>query len=171
MGRIDWYTSQQYVPCNSTCRSYNTDILDDHSVGAFADSGYEYLLKQWLMSGQSEPKARDLCAPSFDLCTKSRHLFVILDLRSASAIIQNLLFLSPKRRLLYVTDLQSGTPSHIFEHLSCFLPGLLALGAQTLDLPQHDKELHQWAASGLAYTCYMTYADQATVSIEFQVYL
>ncbi len=34
---------------------------DQFSVGAFADSAHEYLLKQWLMSGKSETKARDLC--------------------------------------------------------------------------------------------------------------
>lgn len=72
------------------------------------------------------------------------------------------MFLSPKRKLLYVTDLSFGNPTHVFEHLSCFLPGLLALGAHTLQLSPKDKELHQWAAEGLAYTCYMTYADQAT---------
>jgi mannosyl-oligosaccharide alpha-1,2-mannosidase len=116
----------------------------DYSVGAFADSGYEYLLKQWLMTGKSEPKSRDLY------------------LKSATGIIKNLIFLSPKRKLLYVTDLSSDTPSHVFEHLSCFLPGLLALGAHTLDLSPRDKELHQWAAIGLAYTCYMTYADHVT---------
>ena len=42
------------------------------------------------------------------------------------------------------------------------MPGLLALGAHTLDLSPKDKELHQWAAEGLAYTCYITYADQTT---------
>jgi len=35
--------------------------LDSVSVGAFADSGYEYLLKQWLLSGRTDTKARDLC--------------------------------------------------------------------------------------------------------------
>jgi len=32
-----------------------------YSVGASADSGYEYLLKQYLLSGKSEIKARDQC--------------------------------------------------------------------------------------------------------------
>jgi mannosyl-oligosaccharide alpha-1,2-mannosidase len=76
------------------------------------------------------------------------------------------------------------------EHLACFLPGLLALGAHTLplddpalarDLPvlgagtgwakrgyaalarqRSLKETHLWAAAGLAETCYMLYADQST---------
>lgn len=82
--------------------------------------------------------------------------------------------------------------SHHFEHLSCFLPGLLALGAHTLPLDNLEslgislsdidgdglygdagrdfsaltgydlKKLHLWAAEGLAQTCYLTYADQPT---------
>lgn len=70
------------------------------------------------------------------------------------------MYLTPNRSLLYVTDMQHGFVSHTFEHLSCFLPGLLALGAHTLPLVPEDKELHFWAAKGLAYTCWMTYADQ-----------
>ena len=31
------------------------------SVGAYADSAYEYFLKQWLLSGRTDTKARDLC--------------------------------------------------------------------------------------------------------------
>jgi hypothetical protein len=34
------------------------------TVGAYADSGYEYMLKQWLLTGRTETKARDLCALS-----------------------------------------------------------------------------------------------------------
>ncbi|KAF8717523.1 hypothetical protein AX14_012169 [Amanita brunnescens Koide BX004] len=116
-----------------------------HSVGAYADSAHEYLLKQWLLTGQSEPKAKDLY------------------LQSVEGILTNLTYISPKRHLLYVTDITDGMPSHKFEHLSCFLPGLLALGVYTLpELSPRDKELHMWAARGLAYTCYIIYADHAT---------
>ena len=93
--------------------------------------------------------------------------------------------------MLYVTGLYQtrGPPSSILEHLSCFFPGLLALGAHLLplddlpslgidylglaaDLSPRDREgyvtlskydlkkLHMWAAKGLAETCYLTYADQ-----------
>jgi endoplasmic reticulum Man9GlcNAc2 1,2-alpha-mannosidase len=92
---------------------------------------------------------------------------------------------------LYVTDSQTANfaPSHRFEHLSCFFPGLLALGAHTLplddlgslgvswsslsaDLSEKEKEMwavlskyklsevHLWAAEGIAQACYLTYADQ-----------
>jgi mannosyl-oligosaccharide alpha-1,2-mannosidase len=61
-----------------------------------------------------------------------------------------------------VTDIDNGKPSHVFEHLSCFLPGLFALAAHTLSLPARDLELHQWAAKGLANTCWTTYIDHPT---------
>jgi mannosyl-oligosaccharide alpha-1,2-mannosidase len=38
--------------------------IDSVTVGAFADSAYEYLLKQWLLSGRTDTKARDLCMTS-----------------------------------------------------------------------------------------------------------
>ncbi|KAI9062582.1 glycoside hydrolase family 47 protein [Trametes sanguinea] len=119
-------------------------INSQFSVGAFADSAHEYLLKQWLLTAKSESKARDMY------------------LRDAAAIIKNLLYVSQNRKLLYVTDISNNSPSHTFEHLSCFLPGLLALGAHTLPLSPRDKQLHEWAARGLAYTCWITYADHAT---------
>jgi mannosyl-oligosaccharide alpha-1,2-mannosidase len=86
----------------------------------------------------------------------------ILDLRLTKAVIDNLMFVSPNRGLLYVTDMAWGAATHKFEHLSCFLPGVLALGTSTLKLSPRDKELHQWAAEGLAYTCWIIYADTST---------
>jgi hypothetical protein len=139
------------------------------------------------------------------MCTSTGHLFGLpciyfswLDIRATTSIIMHLLYLSPERNLLYVTDTantifdSAAQPSHVFEHLSCFLPGLLALGAHTLPLDKLDdlgieldklgnekmfgyagkgyktlkgynlKELHMWAAEGLAHTCWVTYADQPT---------
>jgi len=87
-----------------------------------------------------------------------------IDLRSANAILDHLTYITPTRNLLYVTDAivdSNGDlkPSHTFEHLTCFLPGLLALGAATLlDVPH----THLWAARGLAHTCWTLYADSPT---------
>jgi len=124
--------------------SNGTPASNHFSAGAFADSAHEYLLKQWLLSGRSEPKTREFY------------------LKSVNAIIDKLLYLTPNRQLLFVTDAHDGTPTYLFEHLSCFLPGLLALGVHTLDLPPRDRQLHTWAAEGLAYSCWVTYVDQAT---------
>lgn len=87
-----------------------------------------------------------------------------VDLRSANAILDRLTYITPTRNLLYVTDggvNRSGdfVPTHIFEHLTCFLPGVLALGAAALpDVPR----THLWAAQGLAHTCWTLYADSPT---------
>ncbi|KAF8628837.1 hypothetical protein AX17_005897 [Amanita inopinata Kibby_2008] len=112
------------------------------TAGAAVDSGYEYLLKQYLLMGDA--RARDQY------------------IKSANGIIDNFLYVSPNRQLLYATDLRSNQPTHRYEHLTCFLPGLFALGAQTLDLSARDKQIHEWAAKGLAYTCYIAYVDQET---------
>ena len=72
-----------------------------------------------------------------------------------------MLYLSPRRKLLYVTDVlrTSLRPVGDFQHLSCFLAGLFALGAATI--PNLDAR-HGWAAEGLAHTCWVTYAESAT---------
>jgi mannosyl-oligosaccharide alpha-1,2-mannosidase len=77
------------------------------------------------------------------------------------SILDNLTYLTPNRSLLYVTDGAVDfrgilMPSHKLEHLTCFLPGLLALGAVTI--PDSPRK-HKWAARGFAQTCWMLYAD------------
>lgn len=107
-------------------------------------------------------------------------------MQTVNRILTSLLYVSRKRGLLYVTDTFLSSinprPTHKFEHLSCFLPGVLALGAHTLpdsafkqrksfedrptlieevELSRHNwRELHMLAAEGLAQTCYRMYADQ-----------
>ncbi|KAJ7250458.1 glycoside hydrolase family 47 protein [Mycena haematopus] len=149
------------------------------SVGAKADSAHEYLLKQYILTAKTD--------------TKSLEMYI----RATTHILTTMLYISPTRRLLYVTDTSSATfdhagqPSHKMEHFSCFLPGLLALGAHTLPLDdlaalgldlnalgagmgwatgryatlarqRSLREIHLWAAAGLAETCYLLYADQPT---------
>ncbi|KAL1700218.1 glycoside hydrolase family 47 protein [Schizophyllum commune] len=148
----------------------------DHSVsaGAQADSAHEYLLKQYLLTAKRDQESLQLY------------------IRTATHIITELMYISPTRHLLYVTDkMPSRTShdaqvSHRFEHLSCFLPGLLALGVDQLPLDDVDfadafdrdhptqraeweklrgfslRDVHLWAAEGLAQTCWLTYADMPT---------
>lgn len=115
------------------------------SAGAFADSAHEYFLKQYLLTSHSEPRA----------------LSLYIDV--AEAIIDHLLYYLPFRDFLYVTDIDLPTmkPSYKFEHLSCFLPGMLMLGVHTLSdkLTPEQATKHKWAARGLAKACWLTYAD------------
>ena len=89
-------------------------------------------------------------------------LTIYIVIKSVNGVISNLLYLSPTRDILYVTDLNSAVPSRRLEHLSCFYPGLLALTLSQIPtlLTPSEKELYLWAAKGLAYTCYLLYADQ-----------
>ncbi|KAJ7645912.1 glycoside hydrolase family 47 protein, partial [Mycena polygramma] len=161
--------------------SLNSGVpYDTHvSLGGNADSAHEYLLKQYLLTGKTDKKSLEMY------------------IRTTTHILTTLLYVSPTRRMLYVTDTSGATtehaarPTHKMEHLACFLPGLLALGAHTLPLDNATalgldlrelgtgmgwaerryaalarqpslKEIHLWAAAGLAETCYMLYADQPT---------
>ncbi|KAI5121758.1 hypothetical protein M0805_009571 [Coniferiporia weirii] len=152
---MDWFKKNQLENgmWDTTWNVTTGEMSDDHlTIGALADSAYEYLLKQYLMSGRSETRLRDMY------------------IESMNGAISNLLYISPNRKILYVTDVftrqppELPEPSRKFEHLSCFLPGLLALGAHTLagDMPEDVRAMHVWAAEGLAYSCWLMYADQET---------
>ncbi|KAK7024934.1 alpha-1,2-mannosidase [Favolaschia claudopus] len=148
------------------------------SVGGKSDSAHEYLLKQYLLTAQTDKKSLEMY------------------IRMTTQVLTTMLYVSPERNLLYVTETSSSTfdhaprPSHKIDHLSCFFPGLLALGAHLLPLDGlppdlnlnvlgagmgwaargYDalarqsslREMHLWAAEGLARTCYLFYADQPT---------
>ncbi|KZT32445.1 seven-hairpin glycosidase [Sistotremastrum suecicum HHB10207 ss-3] len=88
------------------------------AVGALADSAYEYLLKGYLLSGRTEKRLLDMY------------------LAASTTALQNLTYISPTRNLLYITDSTNAYPSHKFEHLSCFFPGLLSLGAESLSVEE-----------------------------------
>ena len=139
------------------------------SIGALADSAYEYFLKEYLLTNQTDGGALSLY------------------LRSMAGILSHNLYLSPVRSMLYVTDVTGNIgqyPSRKFEHLSCFFPGLLALGVARLpaevfeeprlaallrgvrgeeeelaDMWMGERQRHAWAAMGLATSCATVYSD------------
>lgn len=106
-------------------------------------------------------------------------------MRTVNHILTNLLYVTPNRGLLYVTSVQETSdgsrqhPMQTFEHLSCFVPGMLTLGVHSLPretfsgrlppssvanhklLRNYDlRDLHIWAAEGLGESCWLMYADQ-----------
>ncbi|KAG9033888.1 hypothetical protein FRB95_014091 [Tulasnella sp. JGI-2019a] len=118
------------------------------AVGGNTDSAYEYLLKLY-MNSHSAKIARDMY------------------IRAANGIIETLIYISPYRHLMYATDIpnyKTGIPSNKFEHLTCFLPGLLALGVHSLHehLSLRERRTHMYAAEGLAQTCWLLYADSTS---------
>ncbi|ORY02820.1 glycoside hydrolase [Basidiobolus meristosporus CBS 931.73] len=108
------------------------------SFGALGDSFYEYLLKQYLMTGSKIDQYRRMYEASIDsmkkyMIAESHGQTYLSALDSDLKIVQSL------------------------EHLTCFAPGLLALGSKTLGRPD-DMEL----AKKLVQTCYNTYATTKT---------
>ncbi|CAK1588611.1 unnamed protein product [Parnassius mnemosyne] len=111
------------------------------TLGARGDSYYEYLLKQWLQTGKTINYLLD------DYMTAIEGVREFLAKRS-----------SPNK-YLFIGELSAGSEAFNpkMDHLTCFLPGTLALG--------HANGLPDWhmsMAEELLYTCYLTYAAHPT---------
>jgi len=116
------------------------------SWGAMGDSFYEYLLKYWLLTG------------------KKHDAYKRMYLEAVQGLISTLL-VQESGGLTYVAESKAGRLDRKMDHLVCFVPGTLALGAQ--HLPEHHDE-HMRIAKALASTCYQMYARQKTgLSPEF----
>ncbi|KAF9547096.1 hypothetical protein EC957_008945 [Mortierella hygrophila] len=111
------------------------------SFGSLSDGFYEYLLKTYLLTG--DEKVKDLYISSIE--AMHRHLISHSQKPSETHLVLG----------VYDTATDSLVPK--MDHLSCFAPGLLALGAKVLNRP---KDLI--AARGLMETCFMSYQNSAT---------
>nr|CAI5864324.1 unnamed protein product [Callosobruchus analis] len=117
-------------------RSYATITL-----GARGDSYYEYLLKQWIQTG----KAIDFLKNDY--------------VESVYGIEKHLVRRTVPNGFLFVGELLTGGKDFKpkMDHLTCYLPGTLMLGAHN-GLPSSHSKL----AEELLTTCYQTYAQQPT---------
>ncbi|KAJ1963267.1 hypothetical protein GGI12_002156 [Dipsacomyces acuminosporus] len=108
----------------------------DLSVGAMSDSFYEYQLKQYILNNKRIGKHKDQY------------------ITSSEAVKKKLVGQSAKGDLKFIGRWTNGDNIFVreMEHLACFYPGLLALGAHVLDRPQ-DLVL----AEELTRTCYLSY--------------
>lgn len=85
---------------------------------------------------------------------------MLSDKKSMFGAITQLVFLSPTRHMIYITDIRKQLVTARFEHLSCFFPALLALGTHILpSWTANELELHQMTAHSLAESCWLTYKD------------
>ena len=112
---------------------------DAVSFGGLGDSFYEYLLKQYLLSGRTDLVARDMYLAAVD------------------ALKAHLLAVSNDGRK-YVSEMKAGARTGGFDHLVCYVPGMLALGALSIPGRQPDLDL----AVDLLDTCISLYLDQPT---------
>lgn len=76
-------------------------FIEEISLSGLGDSFYEYLLKAWIQSGQSDTVARQMYDDAMD------------------AVIDNLIQISPGG-LMYASDMNYGVLDHSMGHLACF---------------------------------------------------
>lgn len=117
-------------------RSYSTITL-----GARGDSYYEYLLKQWLQTGKTIDYFRD------DF------------IESMRGVQEHLAKKTVPNGFTFIGELLVGGKEFKpkMDHLTCYLPGTLALGVHN-GLPNSFQKL----ADDLMTTCYQTYARHPT---------
>lgn len=113
------------------------------SIGPKGDSFYEYLLKLWIYEGKPESMER----------------YRLLWESTMDAMIEKLLVRDAGTGLVYLGDGKENikSVSNRMHHLACFVPGMLALGAEG---PNTEKYLQ--VAKELAYTCWQMYQLQPT---------
>ncbi|XP_071488731.1 endoplasmic reticulum mannosyl-oligosaccharide 1,2-alpha-mannosidase-like [Diadema antillarum] len=109
------------------------------TLGARADSYYEYLLKQWLQTSKSEKRFYDDYVEAVE------------------GIKKKLLGHSEPNKLAFIGELHREAYSPKMDELACFFPGTLALGHSN-GMPDAHLEL----AQELAHTCYQMYAQMPT---------
>ncbi|XP_033374393.1 UDP-N-acetylhexosamine pyrophosphorylase-like protein 1 isoform X3 [Parus major] len=127
------------VPMFINTNSGQFTHLGVYTLGARADSYYEYLLKQWIQGGKKENELLE------DY------------MRAIEGVKKHLLQRSEPKKLTFVGELAHGHFSAKMDHLVCFLPGTLALGAHN-GLPADHMKL----AETLIETCYQMYAQVET---------
>ncbi|KAK6627690.1 hypothetical protein RUM44_010169 [Polyplax serrata] len=129
------------VPIFINANTGNFRLYSTITLGARGDSYYEYLLKQWIQTGRTIDYLKE-------------------DYIEAINGVQKLLVRrTTNKKLVFVGELLSGGKDFKpkMDHLTCYLPGTLALGVM-YGMPKHHMDL----AEELLYTCYQTYAYQPT---------
>ncbi|KAI8145813.1 glycoside hydrolase [Fennellomyces sp. T-0311] len=111
------------------------------SFGAMGDSIYEYFLKEYILTDGSIPQYGHLYLQSIDNMKR----YMLRQLPNTG-----FLFLPPY-------DTRTGQSKNFMDHLACFAPGMLAMGAQIFDRPE-DMVI----AKGLLETCVYMYRSSAT---------
>lgn len=107
------------------------------TFGALGDSFYEYLLKVWIQGGKKEAWLRDM----YD--------------RAIDGVVHILLKAADPSGLAFLSDWTGRSNIRKMDHLVCFMPGTMALGAYTdprgLESPRAKRDLA--VAKALMYTC------------------
>jgi mannosyl-oligosaccharide alpha-1,2-mannosidase len=124
-----------------------TGALEGHTVhmGGGADSFYEYLAKQYVLTKQSQPQ------------------YLQAFQTTMNAMMQRMLFKTPLSQLVYFSRLVNGTPQSVFSLLSCTMGAslsLVATGGKSLEQRPLDTDVDKqyfWVSKELTKTCMAMY--------------
>ncbi|EIE24199.1 glycoside hydrolase [Coccomyxa subellipsoidea C-169] len=118
------------------------------SLGAMGDSYYEYLLKVWIYKGR---RAED-------------EMYRAMWERSMDEMLRKLLFKNEESGYTYVAEFaRCGSPLlHKMDHLSCFIPAMLALGAHASAVTGAKATRYLQVAEELTHTCWQMYHQMAS---------
>ncbi|XP_066932693.1 mannosyl-oligosaccharide 1,2-alpha-mannosidase IA-like [Clytia hemisphaerica] len=111
------------------------------SLGALGDSFYEYLIKGWIMSGETDHLAKDMY---FD----------------AMRAIDKHLIRKSRGGFTYAGVYNYGSVESKMEHLACFSGGMFGLGSK--HAPSDLQERHMELGKEIARTCRESYRNSAT---------
>eukprot|EP01103_Thecamoeba_quadrilineata_P017228 TRINITY_DN6016_c0_g1_i1.p1 TRINITY_DN6016_c0_g1~~TRINITY_DN6016_c0_g1_i1.p1 ORF type:complete len:669 (+),score=115.23 TRINITY_DN6016_c0_g1_i1:235-2007(+) len=123
---------------------FTTDLI---SFGSLGDSFYEYLLKQWLLTGKKDEAMRRRYEASIEGLSK----FMVGEVTSLKGDLT----------YSFVGEYSGDSLRPSMDHLICYLPGTLALGSQHLP-NQETRQKHLQLALRLLKTCLGLYAGQPT---------
>ena len=111
------------------------------TIGALADSFYEYELKLWLLTNKQYDGYRSMYE------------------ESSNGAINNLVR-STGAGHLFIEDLENGNSRNRMEHLSCFSGGMFGLGSQEGAVSNPGKQME--VGAGLTKTCFNSYKATKT---------
>lgn len=120
---------------------YSTNMV---TLGAPADSYFEYLVKAWVQGGAREPRYWQLFAEVVDGISG----LASYTSRNGHLIVRDIL-----------PDRQGKTDfNHKMDHFACYIPGMIVLGLRGLG-PDEDERRARWErlAEGLTDTCNLMY--------------
>lgn len=120
---------------------WNTNLV---TMGAPADSYFEYLVKIWIQGGRREILYWDRFVQVID----SMADIASYTSRGGVTIVRN------------VIPLSNGTIQfdNRMDHFSCYIPGMIILGLDSLDKNDKERRLKwEWMAEELTETCFKMY--------------
>ncbi len=112
------------------------------TIGAGADSYYEYLLKYWILTGQTDDHWRERWVNSVDEALES----LLVEVETSGG---DFVFVGEGPR--------HASPSENVSHLGCFYPGSVALGVMSGAVTGDKAEQYLGFAKGMADACLQLY--------------